>query len=66
MLHKVPAIIKPLYVKITNYFDSLKDSWLLVAKKPAQWHPRFELPDEEKARILGKNSYIPTQVEPGR
>lgn len=59
MLHKVPAMIKPLYLKITDFFDSLKDSWLLVAKKPVDWRPRLDLPAEDAARILGKNSYTP-------
>ncbi len=61
MLAKVPLFLRPLYLKITDVFDGLKDSWLLIARKPANWVPRMKLSNEEAAQILGKNSYTPQE-----
>ena len=52
MLHKVPAVVRPLYLAITLLLMGWKDSWLLVARKPPSWTPRT-LPDSELAEVLG-------------
>lgn len=44
MLEKVPAIIRPTYLLATTFFSGWKDSWLLVARKPADWHEAQYLP----------------------
>lgn len=57
MLLKVPASIRPLYLFLTSIFEGWKDSWLLVAKKRAGWSAKKTLPQNELAKILGKNSF---------
>jgi SAM-dependent methyltransferase len=42
MLDKVPPILLRPYLLLTRYFDSLKDSWLLVARKKEGWRPAAE------------------------
>jgi SAM-dependent methyltransferase len=39
MLHKLPAALRPAYRAATAPFQGLKDSWLLVARKPPGWAP---------------------------
>jgi SAM-dependent methyltransferase len=39
MLYKLPNIIQPIYIFFTKYFNSWKDTWLLVAKKNKNWLP---------------------------
>jgi len=43
MLDKVPPVLLRPYLLLTKYFDSLKDSWLLVARKKEDWRPAAEL-----------------------
>jgi len=40
MLHRVPRALRPAYQAATAPFQGLKDSWLLVARKPAGWANR--------------------------
>jgi 2-polyprenyl-3-methyl-5-hydroxy-6-metoxy-1,4-benzoquinol methylase len=53
MLEKLPRAILPVYRIVTGAFPGWKDSWLLVAKKPAGWTPRRTLPRDEFTQILG-------------
>ena len=39
MLDKVPRLLRWPYTMLTRLFDSWKDSWLLVARKPDNWMP---------------------------
>jgi SAM-dependent methyltransferase len=52
MLEKLPKAILPAYALITRVFPGWKDSWLLLAKKPAGWMPRKALPRSEFNDIL--------------
>jgi SAM-dependent methyltransferase len=56
MLWKLPRRLVPLYRLGTSIFPGLKDSWSLVARKPANWEPALTLPPEELARILGPST----------
>lgn len=56
MLHVVPKPLLPLYLLITKIIPDFRDSWLLVAKKPANWQPKRQLSDSEYAEIIGKYS----------
>jgi SAM-dependent methyltransferase len=56
MLEKVPPRLRSPYLAVTSIFQGWKDSWLLIARKPAAWKPRRTLPDSEIAHILGKAS----------
>ncbi len=54
MLRVMPKAYRPAYLFVTKFFPGWKDSWLLVARKRAEWVSRKELPKEELQRILGK------------
>lgn len=47
MLHKLPAALRPAYRAATAPFQGLKDSWLLVARKPPGWAPELAPPQRE-------------------
>ena len=46
--------LKRMYILITRLFPGWKDSWLLVARKPANWTPRRSIPPQEWRKIRGK------------
>lgn len=52
-LGRWPARVRPLFQRLTAPFPGLKDTWLLLARKPAGWRSRKELSRDESARILG-------------
>ena len=52
MLEKVPKAVLPAYRFVTSVFPGWKDSWLLLARKPAGWTPRKALPRHEFNQIL--------------
>ena len=54
MLEIVPHGIKRMYILLTKLFPGLKDSWLLVARKPDGWMPRRSLPPQEWWKIRSK------------
>jgi SAM-dependent methyltransferase len=56
MLQRLPAALRPIYRGATAIFTGLKDSWTLVARKPAGWKPRKTLPENELAASLGKST----------
>jgi SAM-dependent methyltransferase len=56
MLRVLPAIIRPLYILITNIFTGWRDSWLLVARKPKDWKAKRNVTKSEFSKILGKFS----------
>jgi SAM-dependent methyltransferase len=53
LLHKLPGALRPLYRGATAAFRGFKDTWSLVARKPAAWTPREEAPREQLGRLLG-------------
>jgi hypothetical protein len=52
ILQNVPPRLRPVYLGVTKLLPDLKDSWLLVAKKPDDWAPRRELPEDEADTLL--------------
>ena len=56
ILYKLPGFARPPYRLITGIFPGLKDTWLLVARKPEGWSARKTLPEKELGRILGRST----------
>ena len=52
MLEKLPKAVLPAYGLLTRVFPGWKDSWLLVARKPANWIPRRALSRSEFTEIF--------------
>lgn len=53
-LGRIPQRLRPAYLRMTTLFPGLKDTWLLLARKPAGWRSRKELSRAESARILAQ------------
>jgi SAM-dependent methyltransferase len=51
-LSVVPRRLRPLYLAVTAVFPGWRDSWCLVARKPADWKPRREVPQDILDPIL--------------
>lgn len=56
MLGNLPTWAHSPYKAITAVMQDWRDTWLLVAKKPADWKPKRSIPDEEFAKIYGTKS----------
>lgn len=54
MLAKLPRIARPVYLGLTRIFTGWRDSWLLIARKKADWVPRRSLPENQLREILGE------------
>jgi SAM-dependent methyltransferase len=54
MLKKVPPTVRPFYVFLSSIFTGWRDSWMLVARRPANWSPNKNLPKDEFAMIMRK------------
>ncbi|MGB2954869.1 MAG: class I SAM-dependent methyltransferase [Anaerolineales bacterium] len=55
---RLPRIIHPFYLIVTNIFRGWKDSWLLVARKKKGWSAKKTLPENEIPKIFGtRTSY---------
>jgi SAM-dependent methyltransferase len=52
MLQKIPRAARRAYLITTKVLDGWKDSWLLVARKPVEWHSRRGLTPAEERAIL--------------
>ncbi len=52
-LSRLPRLLRPPYVAVTSLFDGFKDSLCLVARKPAAWVPRREVPDHQRTQHYG-------------
>ena len=57
MLHKLPKPALPVYKVLTNVFTGWRDTWQLVARRPANWKPKYTLPKEELERLIGYHGY---------
>jgi SAM-dependent methyltransferase len=44
MLHRIPGPAQGLYKAVTSVIPGWRDSWILIARKPAGWKPRVEVP----------------------
>ena len=52
MARRVSPALRPIYLGATAIFTGWRDSWTLVAKKPANWTPKLELSKEESDRMI--------------
>ena len=57
MLHKVPERVRPLYLGASKLMPGTRDTWSMVARKPAGWEPKVELPDEDFRKMTGLQSW---------
>jgi SAM-dependent methyltransferase len=55
MLSKLPRWVLPSYLAVTKVFAGWKDSWLLVARKPADWVARRKLERDKLEQVLGQS-----------
>ena len=53
---RLKNVLKNIYLFITNFDHSLKDSWTLIAKKPSNWKNNKELNFNEYLNYLSSNS----------
>lgn len=53
MLTRLPRLALPIYLALTRVFTGWRDTWLLVARKPAGWAPRV-LSDPERQAVLAR------------
>jgi SAM-dependent methyltransferase len=63
MLEVVPRRVRPLYRAATKLAPGLKDSWLLVARKPDGWTPKRLPPPDELRELLGQVTHYKYQYE---
>ncbi len=56
MLSRLSPKVRPPYLLLTKFFPGLKDSWLLLARKPEEWKPKTELSQEELEAILARST----------
>ena len=57
MLEKVPHRFRRAYLGLSRLFPSTRDTWSMVARKPAGWTPRPALSDDELRRVTGLTSW---------
>jgi SAM-dependent methyltransferase len=51
LAHRLPARVRLPYVAVTRTFDGLRDTWLLVARKPPNWAPVTDPSPEVAAEL---------------
>jgi hypothetical protein len=57
MLDRLRPSLRPVYVAVSRLMPSTRDTWLMVARKPVGWTPKFELDDQEFRRLTGLKSW---------
>jgi SAM-dependent methyltransferase len=57
MLHRLPPWVRPVYVAASRLMPSTRDTWLMVARKPAAWTGKVELDDQEFRKLTGLTSW---------
>jgi SAM-dependent methyltransferase len=57
MLFRLPRWLRPLYEALTVFAPSVRDTWLMIARKPRGWAPQRELADEQFRRLTGLTSW---------
>ena len=56
MLQNLPGYAHKPYKGVTRLFPDWRDTWVLVARKPAGWKAKTEISDDEFSRIYGQKS----------
>ena len=54
---RLKGIFKKLYLFLTGFDDSLKDSWTLIAQKPMNWEMRNKVQSKKYLKYLSFKSY---------
>jgi len=57
MLNRVPVGLRSAYLAVSRLMPSTRDTWSLLARKPAGWVPKLELADEEFRSLTGLRSW---------
>jgi len=57
MLDKVPLSLRRVYLAVSRLMPSTRDTWSMVARKPAGWAPKSELDDHELRQLTGLKSW---------
>ena len=52
-LDVLPFILRKPYQIFSNFFPSIKDTWMLVAQKPKGWKPQFIPSKQQLKKSLG-------------
>ena len=56
-LFRVPSVLRLAYHVATTIFPAWRDTWLVIARKPAGWQARRSIPEDELTRLLGRYNY---------
>jgi SAM-dependent methyltransferase len=57
MLFRLPRWSRRAYVAVSRLMPSTRDTWLMVARKPAGWAGKVELDDQEFRQLTGLRSW---------
>lgn len=57
MLGQVPRRLRRAYQAVSRVIPDTRDSWSMVARKPAHWAPRRDLADDELRQVTGLTSW---------
>jgi SAM-dependent methyltransferase len=57
MLFRLPQRARRPFVALTRVMPSVRDTWVMVGRKPAGWTAQRELPDAEFRRLTGLTSW---------
>ena len=57
MLEKVPPKLRRAYLVASRLAPSTRDTWSIVARKPAGWSPKLELEEDEFSELTGQKSW---------
>ncbi len=57
MIYRLPRWLRPIYVALSRLMPSTRDTWLMVARKPAGWEGKLQLDDSEFRKITGLKSW---------
>jgi hypothetical protein len=60
MIERVPRPLQLPWRAVTSVFDGLRDSWVMLARKPPGWNPVRQLPpDHPLTRSLNVINVLP-------
>lgn len=57
MLGQVPPRLRRVYRALSRLVPNTRDTWSMVARKPADWAPKRDLPEHEMRQITGLTSW---------
>lgn len=54
MIDRIPGSLQSSYRLATRLFPGWRDTWLLLAKKPSAWQPKYELDDADFKTLMNQ------------